>query len=456
MKIFDILQMGLSNLLRRKTRTFLTVLGVVIGAASIVTMLSLGFGMQAALREQMGGTNSLTLINVNESYSYGDMGGSVSISSSSSSSSSSSGSGSSKRAALNDEYVGKMKQLEHVVGVSPELNAYLRVVCGRYVGDMSVIGVDPEIMQVFTFDLADGRYPTAGENAIVFGFEAAKQFYDPKRYNWADPNNPATVDLLKDKLQLTFDWSYGTRNANQQTRPTLYKTQGVGLLSEKAFDYYWNAYMDINALRKILKENDRVTNAASTGSGQTQRNDYKKYNNVRVKVDDMKNVLAVQEQIKAMGFQTYSSQEYLASAEKQLRVIQLVLGGIGAISLFVAAIGITNTMIMAIHERTREIGVMKVIGATLSDIGRLFLLEAAVIGLSGGLLGALLSFLLSYLLNSLGGGSMLGMPGMKISIIPLWLVGAAMGVSMVVGLLSGYLPARRAMHLSALEAIRNE
>ena len=139
-------------------------------------------------------------------------------------------------------------------------------------------------------------------------------------------------------------------------------------------------------------------------------------------------------------------------------MIQAVLGGIGAITLLVAAIGIINTMIMSIYERTREIGIMKVIGATFGDIRLLFLTEAGLIGLFGGILGLALSFGLSHLLNLFGAdymGSMTGLATAKLSVIPPWLVLFALIFSIMIGVLAGLYPANRAVKLSPIEAMRN-
>ncbi len=159
-----------------------------------------------------------------------------------------------------------------------------------------------------------------------------------------------------------------------------------------------------------------------------------------------------------MGYGTYSLADIRESMKKQSNTIQMVLGGIGAISLLIAALGITNTMVMSIYERTREIGVMKVLGCRMNNIRQLFLFEAAVIGLIGGVIGILLSYIASFVLNSVG-TSILS-PGNPdagpVSVIPPWLAAAAIMFSMFIGIVSGFYPARRAMKLSALEAIKTE
>ena len=120
-------------------------------------------------------------------------------------------------------------------------------------------------------------------------------------------------------------------------------------------------------------------------------------------------------------------------------------------------------MVMSIYERTKEIGVMKVIGAELGSIRMMFLTESAMIGLIGGIVGVGISFLLSYLLNNVGAvGELLAQIGLsfggggKVSIIPWWLVGVAMFFSLTVGVVFGFIPANRAVKISALEAIRHD
>ena len=181
------------------------------------------------------------------------------------------------------------------------------------------------------------------------------------------------------------------------------------------------------------------------------------YDNVKVFVDETDNVKQIQQAITDMGFQASSNTDWMEQTKQQSNMIQMVLGGIGAVSLFVAAIGIANTMMMSIYERTKEIGVMKVLGCDMGDIRNMFLMESGFIGLMGGTAGLILSFIISILINRFAGISqmMTGMEG-DISRIPFWLAAASLGFAVAVGMAAGFFPALRAMRLSPLAAIRNE
>ena len=161
--------------------------------------------------------------------------------------------------------------------------------------------------------------------------------------------------------------------------------------------------------------------------------------------------------LRSMGYNVQSNIEYMESMKSQFAIVQAVLGGIGAVSLLVAAIGIANTMMMSIYERTKEIGVMKVLGCSLKNIRQMFLLEAGFIGFLGGVIGNILSFIISGAVNIVTGtmGSSMGLTS-SISYIPFWLVLVSLGFAILVGMAAGYFPARRAMRLSPLAAIRNE
>lgn len=440
----DLIRMGIKNLWRRKLRTFLTILGVIIGTTSIVVMLSLGFGMQEALQSQITQMGSLTTINVHKSYD--EFGGTTP-------------GGRPKKVELDDKAMQTFRHMNGVLAATPIVETYGTIVNGRYVAQVPIKGVDPHTMELFDFNIKEGRLLQNGDDFhVVFGGSMEYQFQDLKaiqRGRWVEPQ----LNLMRDRMTITANESYGMgpsfSDGEKKVKYKEYKIKTAGILEEGNWDTDWGVYMPLETVQQIIKDKQKAENRKPE-PGKSAK---KTYDHVMVKVDDMKNVQTIQEEIKSMGFSAYSLNDWLDQMKKTSGVMQAVLGGIGAVSLLVAAIGITNTMVMSIYERTKEIGVMKVIGASLKDIKRLFLFESAIIGLLGGIIGVIFSELLSFLINRFGGNLLdfLGPgEGAKISIIPLWLVFAAMAFAALIGIASGYYPAKRAMNLSALEAIRTE
>jgi len=454
MNSFEIIRMGLSNLWKRKLRTFLTVLGVIIGTASIVVMVSLGLGMQETFKEQLMQMGSLNVINVYPNYGDGMYyGGGYAVSTKS-------GGGSGKTVTLDDKAVADFVKIEGVEAATPLLDSYAKFVSGKYVGEFSLTGIDPATMEAFGAVLAQGRLLREGDTeVVVFGGYIPNMFRDSRQRNYYyGMQEEPVVDLLNKRVEMTFDFSYGDRNVQQDAgqpkkKPLVFKMDVVGQLEQRNSENDWQVFISLDQLKKYKKEYERSDPNNRPGNSTQQG-----YNRAMVKVTDINDVQAVQEQIRAMGFQTNSLTDILESVQEQMAGVQAVLGGIGAVSLLVAAIGITNTMFMSIYERTKEIAVMKVIGATLPVIRRLFLFEAGMIGFIGGIFGLGISYLLSYLICSAGTGifGMSGGPGSKISYIPPWLSLFAMVFITLVGLISGFYPAWRAMRISVLDALRNE
>ena len=440
----DLIRMGLKNLWRRKLRTFLTVLGVIIGTSSIVVMLSLGFGMQEAFKGQIDRMGSLNTINVHKRYDdY----------------SSPSPKGNGQKAILDDKAVMDFKRIPNVKAVTPIVETYGVLINGRYKSYTPLRGIDPTVMEEFDFKVQDGRLLQAGDDfSIVFGGSMKNSFYDEKassRGRYVEPK----VDLMKDRMIFTFNTEYGNRTMPGENikKPAYkdYKVKAIGVLEEGNWETDWSIYAPLEVVQKLIKEKEKIENSKP----EQGRRKEKGYEQVMVKVDDINKVQEIQQKIKDSGFEASSLTDFLDEMKKTSGIIQAILGGIGAVSLLVAAIGITNTMVMSIYERTKEIGIMKVIGASLKDIKKLFLFESAMIGLLGGIIGVVFSEILSFIINKLGAnfGNYIGTGAeTKISIIPIWLIFAAMGFSALIGILSGYYPAKRAMNLSALEAIRTE
>lgn len=466
MSSLDLIRLGLNSLWRRKLRTSLTVLGVVIGTSAILIMVSLGLAMNESFIEEISRMGSLNIINVRPNRDHFYMpGGPVVIRESTLMDR-----GSGEEVIIDDDILHRISMIKGVEAVTPILETHLKLVSGRYQAYVSIKGIRPEVMEAMDFKAEQGRLLEEGDTLnLVFGQYVLHNFFDPRdrsrhHFHWGDPNQEPKVDVFNDRLVMTTDMSYGEirmpgSGDGDSRPPKLYRITGVGVLQGGDWEVDNYAFMDINQLQRIIDENKRNERLPGGGVRQPTYQEPQGYQRAMVKVTDFQNVPEIQEQIKAMGLQAHSLGDVLESMKNTFATIQAVLGGIGAVSLLVAALGITNTMIMSIYERTKEIGVMKVIGASLSDIGRLFLLEATLIGFLGGLIGVGFSKGISYLLNSSGlqlfnvyrPGSM-----SRISIIPLWLILFTLGFTMLVGLIAGFFPARRAMKLSVLEAIRTE
>lgn len=436
----DLISMGIRNLLRRKARTVLTVLGVVIGTASIIVMLSLGIAMNVNFENQLKTMGSLNTIDVSSNqYAYEETPNPNKVIS-----------------KLDDKNLAIIEQIPNVEVVMPIMQKSMQLGTGRYMMYANVNGIDFSKLEDFNYQIEQGTLPEeGGHNQMIFGFSAGGNFYNPNaRGNFTPP----VIDPLTARITAYPE------SVDMTKKPKGVKISVSGVLKQSNDEKDWSVYMDIADMTKLTAELKRQTKGQEPGGKPPSTQQQDKYTNFKVKVSDINQVQAVQTQIKDMGFQAWSLADILESMKKTSAGLRAILGGIGGVSLFVAALGITNTMVMSIYERTKEIGVMKVLGAELGDIKRLFLFEAGMIGFFGGLFGIAISYLISFGLNSMGmdllGGGMMGPSedGTKsmMSIIPMWLTLASLGFATVVGLVSGYYPALRAMKLSALEAIRNE
>lgn len=452
MKIFDIIKMAFKNLWRRKGRTFLTVIGVVIGSCAVIVMISLGLGMNLAMDNMLasfGELNAITIYN----YSYG--GG--------------------DDTSLNDDAVESIKAIENVSYVIPRLRVESNMVTiaagrsDRYRMDWAEIyGVDFSLLDKMGYTPETGEFPTEEEysSTIIFGNETAYNFRDTRKrgdkaYTWKQYLSDGTytlpfIDPQDEKILVAIN------NTKQMDDEGYYQYGGRGyeyelncsavLMQDPNWETVYSVLVDINVAKEIIEDYNRRNGVKDAEDPE--------YTYVKVVCEDINDVEDVETQIEAMGFNCSSMADMRNEMKQTLNIIQLVLGCLAAISLFVAALSITNTMIMSIYERTKEIGIMKVLGCFVSNIRLAFLVEAGLIGLLGGFIGTIISYAISIGMNYFGSGLMaglLGTPGdTPVSIIPLWLVLLALSFSTLIGLISGFAPANRAVKISALEAIKSE
>ena len=268
------------------------------------------------------------------------------------------------------------------------------------------------------------------------------------------------MDPLNDKMTLQLESQEFDENGNPKYPAITRDVNVTGILvadSSVGYETSYYCFMDIKDLRELYKEYKRVNKIRddkNQNSGNT--NTLENYSQVKVKVSDIDLVSQVDRQSRIGLRHLLAGIGARADAEADAAATA-VFGQPGGISLLVAAIGITNTMIMSIYERTREIGVMKVLGCKIGNIRAVFLMEAGLIGFCGGLAGVGISIGISKLLNylSMSGGlsgengnfltSLMGgmgsmTTGAELSIIPPWLMAAAIVFATIIGLVSGFYP----------------
>lgn len=440
MSIRDLLDMAKRNLLARKLRTGLTLLGVVIGCTSILLMLGFGYGISENNRRMMESFGDVKNISVTESTKE-------------------QGAGTTNK-RLTDRSIGELEKIPHVVDVTPIYTTELEMSYRSYRTDfISITAMEKETYSKLDWTMESGSpFHGNGEGEIIFGTSVIKNFYDPD----APPDTPSMEDGAEEAPPLfnpsgkkmivspsTFMPNFGMGGApssDQNKKEAELKVSGI-VAKTKKMAYDQGAFMTLEGYQALTKK---------LGLPVPEKG---RYESLQVRIDDMNNAEDVSNAIKDLGYESSGMLEMIQEMNKALAIINAIFAGIGSIAFVVAAIGIANTMIMSIYERTREIGVMKVIGASIQDIKRLFLTEAALIGFIGGVMGVAISLLFSWGFNLIG-NRYAAMQGAEetvtLSYIPLWLILVALIFSTLVGIAAGYFPAKRAMNLSALDAIRTE
>ena len=413
MKFQKSLRFALNMLLHSRLRSWLTIIGIVIGVGAIIAIVSLGEGLQASVESQLGGLGAdLITISPGFSRAQGFGGGRP---------------GSNQVTTLTDEtYIGRqdlqiIKSVPGIAYVNPTISGSADI---TYLGEktkVSIQGVDESVWKNFiTTDLESGRYLSAADsNVIVISHGLAHDVFENEIY----VNKPV---MINEKL-----------------------FRVVGVLEEGGFGGGNTAYMPIFSARAIL------TDKAAD-----------RYDSISVKasnVDDLDLVsAAITEKLRISRHVTDRNQDFtIVSSKDTQQQVQDVLGtftlflsAIAAVSLLVGAVGVANTMFTSVLEKTKDIGILKAIGARNEDILTIFLLNSGLVGLVGGILGIILGWLISFifpLLIPVGPGGAAIQPVVTPGIVVISLIGA-----IAVGMIAGVIPARRGSKLKPVDALRYE
>ncbi len=392
----DYFKIAVKNLTHRKLRSWLTAIGIIIGVASIVALISVSQGMQDAVEEQfeMMGTDMITITP-----------------------SSFAGPGSTSEAPFDD---GDVRVIEKI----PEIDIVLPMVYGMakysfhnqdsysYLMGVSLDKEANRVWEKIGFEIEEGRFPEKGRKEIGIGYLAA-------------------TDMFDDELHVK-----NTIKVNDEKFKIVGIAQEVGNSQDDT-----SMYVDLEVAQDILEQEDYNFIMAVVKPGTDAELVADK---VQRKLEKHRN---------AEDFNAMTPAEILEQVNQILGIIQLVLVGIAGISLLVGAIGIMNTMYTSVLERTKEIGIMKAIGATNNSILVIFLMEAGILGIVGGAVGTILGIIMGKGVE-LAAGSGFFLP-LQVSIT--WqLVAGAIAFAFLIGAISGTLPAMRAAKMKPVDALRYE
>jgi ABC-type lipoprotein release transport system permease subunit len=421
MKLRDLFRTAFENLRRHKARMALTTVGVVVGILTIVTMVSLGIGVQYEMRRSFGsvGLESFRLRPVTEESTSFDPFGLPE-----------------RTKLLTPQLIRDLEAREEVIDIVPHLNLPrgMRMVLrldGKEVqadagGRQPARVPDPFEAQIET--LAGEEKPPSSGGGIVLSAAALSDLgFEADQFD----------ALLGREVQLIL---FAPRGGSQSIR-----LQIAGVVDRR----WGNAELALPDRLALLEWwfNDPEYLA------------HRGYDEVLVRTTSLADAAQTVDLLADMGYAVTSLKTILDLANRGMIIVQTMLGSVGALALLVASIGIANTMIMAVYERTREIGILKAVGAAPGQIRALFVIEASLIGLLGGVVGTILGWLLgkglNWLILRILEWQEVNVEG-TFFVVTWWLVLAALVFAALVGLLAGLYPAARAARLAPLDALRYE
>ncbi|MEW5896651.1 MAG: ABC transporter permease [Nanoarchaeota archaeon] len=401
-------------LLHSRLRSWLTIIGIIIGVAAIVSIVSLGESLQASVESRLGGLGA-DLITISPGFSraqefghgpeqrFGN-GGTTTV--------------------TDETYLARkdlqvIKSVPGIAYVNPTISGKADMTYLGEKAEVSIQGVDESVWKYFmTTNLESGRYlSSADTNVIVIPQRLAKEVFENEIY----VNKPV---MINEKL-----------------------FRVVGILEEGGMGGI-TAYIPLFSARSILT--DKESN---------------RYDTINIKVANVEELDTVSASIieklriarhvtdRNQDFSVTTSKDTQQRVQETLSMVTLFLSGIAAVSLIVGAVGVANTMFTSVLEKTKEIGILKAIGARNSDVMAIFLLNSGLVGLVGGILGAILGWLISFILPSVFPAG----PGGSVNVVVSpTILAVSLLVAVAIGMLSGVIPARRAAKLKPVDALRYE
>jgi putative ABC transport system permease protein len=436
MKLSDMTELAVRNLREAIFRNSLTTLGVAVGVASLVAMLSLGVGLQQLASSRLTKSGLFDSVFVTPKLNMRGGPPSTAVQQG-------------ETRLLDEEARRDISKLPNVIEVFPQVRFFSEVRFNDKPFATMVAGMPQSSKGTGAFDGMKGNFFSgeSGDEAIL-QVEFAKEL----EKDTASLVGKTLSIRYAERQQLT-DGSGGFSIVPKEKELRI-----IGVVDTEpaaGFGGYGNGRLLIplgTALSLRATQINDLRDAVRGGPAKPT------FASLTVRAKSPNNVDAIETAVKKMGFGAFS----LLDASKSLRiffsVFDLLLGIFGSLALAVATLGIVNTLVMAILERRREIGVLKALGAADSDVKRLFFVEAGVMGLLGGIGGVLFGWLIGRALT-LATNIYLKrqeLPSVEISSVPWWLILGAISFAVLVSLIAGLYPASRAAKLNPVEALRYE
>ncbi len=470
MRFGDVGRLALENLWRTRLRTVLTTLGVIIGIGALVSMVSFGSGIQHNVASEFRQLELFTLIQV--------LPGDIDMSDPVASGMQAMEEG---VVTLDDETIRALEAIPGVKLVYPEVTFPARLALDDGASQTTVRALPAAISEFKPFsELPYGRFFESDDELSIVVSQRLLEDLGIRLTDVPEPAGRAREDttviyrmLHSDEVlgrKLTLSTSVVDAAALMQSvarfeipsgdlpvREEVTELTIVGIL-ERSGGF---TSLGLGGRAIVPPETaERIPRLAISsvwdligGGGEDSG-----YTSVSVRVGSMQDLDAAQEEIEALGLSTVTIADHLEDVRNAFVVMDALLGAVGTIALLVAGLGIANTMVTSILERTREIGVMKAIGGGEWDIRRIFFVEAAAIGLMGGILGLVLGWLVTRLANVIANAYIrpYGVEPTDLFHMPLWLILGAVAFAVVVSLLAGIYPAARAARVDPVTALRHD
>ena len=468
MKPYDLSELALRNLRESSLRNSLTTIGISVGVASLVAMLSLGIGLQKLATRHLAKSGLFDTVVVTSRRELRGFNRSDQPSTASAAES----------RTLDEPARQEVERLPNVLEAYPDI---------RFITELSYQDKPHLTMVSGIPDSARSNDAFTGIPGSFFSSETAPEVILQKSFalellgKTPPPGHEDDVpvsDLAKPLLGKELTMRYAQRvSAPESAAENSAATSEASTESDSAYSVISREQklkivgisdLDPDSMRGAararvflplkLAQDLRVMQPSDVRDSMRGFSKQPSYSTVSVRVKNPKNVEEVEQAIKKLGFNTFSILDATRSLRQFFAVLDLFLGIFGSLALAVASIGIVNTLVMAILERRREIGIMKAIGASDSDVKKLFFAEAGAMGLLGGVVGVMLGWAIGHVIN-LGTNIYLkrqALPPETFWSVPWWLVGAAIVFAFIVSLISGLYPAARAARLDPVQALRYE